>query len=34
MYLKGKEINAEATPLLEYAKASVSGPVLLEAANH
>jgi hypothetical protein len=33
MYLSGKEINAEATPPLLYAKASVSVPVALESAE-
>ena len=33
MYLKGSEINAEATPPLLYAKASVSVPVALESAD-
>jgi hypothetical protein len=33
IYLKGRDIRAEGTPLFEYAKASVSVPVLLEAAS-
>ena len=33
MYLKGSEINADGTPPLEYANASVSVPVALEEAS-
>ena len=32
MYLSGNEIRAEATPPVEYAKASVSVPVARDAA--
>ena len=33
MYFKGREISADATPPVAKAKASVSVPVTLEAAN-